>query len=211
MRDVVFTIGHSNHTLERLISLSSIHDISVIGDVRSTPYSRRSPQFNTHTLTSELRARRMEYVYLGRELGARPANRNCNVNGRVDFGRLASTESFSRGLQRVADGADRRRFALLCAEKEPLDCHRCILVRRHLDRLGITVCHILEDGRLEYHDDTVIRLLDRLGHATGDLFLSHAQLIDEAYDRRGKEIAFQLPTRADDLPNGASNDEYAPI
>lgn len=190
MAEQVFTIGHSNHSIEKLVELLAMHAITAVGDVRSSPYSRYNPQFNRETLCAALKSARIAYVFLGRELGARPEDRSCYLNGKVDYDGLASTELFERGLQRVAKGSKQHTIALLCAEKDPLTCHRCILVSRHLVSRRMSVQHILEDGRLEDHCDSLSRLLRELNLAGGDLFRSHEQLILDAYKRRGQEIAY---------------------
>jgi len=169
---VILTIGHSNHALESFVELLRQHRVSALADVRSAPYSRFNPQFNREPLAASLKAAGIAYVYLGRELGGRPGNRSCyDDEGRVLYDRIAATESFRRGLERVVDGAVRHRIALMCAEKEPLHCHRTLLVARELDKRGVGVAHILADGRLESHGDAMDRLIGLAGlQPDGDLF-----------------------------------------
>lgn len=128
----------------------------------------------------ELEVHGIKYVFLGRELGARPADRSCYENGRVQYRRLALTELFRAGIERVRKGASEYRIALVCAEKEPLDCHRTLLVARALDEQGVEVRHILGDGRLEPHRDTLVRLLKITGLAKDELFRSGDERITEA-------------------------------
>src|SRR5579871_3205141 len=139
MDDVVFTIGHSTHTAE-------LHQITAVADVRLQPYSRMNPQFNRETLREMLRESHMAYVFLGKELGARSEDRTCYLDGKAQYGRLSQTELFRRGLDRVREGTRSFRVALMCAEKEPLECHRTILVARHLEPLRIEIRHILADA-----------------------------------------------------------------
>ncbi len=186
----VYTIGHSTHSTEALIELLAKHAITAIADVRSRPYSRFNPQFNRESLKSELRRSDIAYVFLGNELGARSEDSHCYVGGKVQYELLAQTEIFQKGLQRIEKGAAKQRIALLCAEKDPLTCHRAILVCRHLVDRGIEAQHILEDGRLESHDDALSRLLRELGIAEPQLFRSRDELILEAYSRRGEQIAY---------------------
>lgn len=201
MADQVFTIGHSNHSIERLVELLALHKITAVADVRSHPYSRFNPQFNRETLCASLKAVGISYVFLGRELGARTGDRSCYLHGKVQFDRLASSELFQQGLARVAQGATRNRIALLCAEKDPLTCHRGILISRHLATQGIDVQHILADGRLEHHDESLSRLLRELDLPGCDLFRSHDDIILDAYERRGQEIAYveKEPSPEDDI------------
>lgn len=190
MPDVVYTIGHSTHSMEELINLLAAHHVTAVADVRSHPYSHFNPQFNRENLHPSLKTGGISYVFLGRELGARPEDRTCYVDGTVQYDLLARTGLFQEGLRRVAEGVRRHRIALLCAEKDPLTCHRAILVCRHLVTRGIEVQHILEDGRLQSHDEALARLLKELSLPEGDLFLTRDDFIVEAYNRRGRQIAY---------------------
>lgn len=190
MADLVYTIGHSTHSTEKLIKLLARHSITAVADVRSHPYSRINPQSNRETLLAALKAAGIAYVFLGRELGARPEDKTCYVNGKVQYDLLARTSLFQEGITRIAQGVRSHRIALMCAEKDPLACHRAILVCRHLVAHGIEVQHILEDGNLEDHDEALTRLLAELGIVEHDLFRSRDELIGEAYSRRAQEIAY---------------------
>lgn len=186
----VYTIGHSKHTLGEFAGLLKQHGVTALADVRSAPFSRFHPQFNKDALARELKARGIKYVFLGRELGARSDDRSCYENGRVQYARLARTELFRLGIARVRRGADEHRIALMCAEKEPLECHRTLLVARALDEQGVEVMHILGDGRLESHRDAMERLLEVTGLPRDDLFRSRAELIAEAMKRQEDKVAY---------------------
>lgn len=187
---VVFTIGHSTHSLAMFVTLLKRHAITVLVDVRSAPFSRFSPQFNKDALARDLKAHGIKYVFLGRELGARSDDRSCYENGRVKYGRLARTDLFTRGIERVKHGAEEYRIALMCAEKEPLECHRTLLVARALDEQSIEVMHILGDGQLESHRDAMERLLDVTGLPHADMFHSHEELVAEALVRQEERVAY---------------------
>lgn len=186
----VFTIGHSTHSLEAFVALLKLHGVTALADVRSAPFSRFNPQFNKEALEKSLKAHGIKYVFLGRELGARSDDRSCYENGRVQYSRLARTDLFRQGIERVIGGAPEHRIALMCAEKEPLECHRTLLVARELDEVGVTVDHILSDGRLETHQDAMERLLDVTGLPHEDLFRSRQELIAQALARQEERIAF---------------------
>jgi uncharacterized protein (DUF488 family) len=190
MKDVLYTIGHSTHPAENVVALLREHGVTAVADVRSQPYSRMNPQFNREAFCSQLKDAGIAYVFLGRELGARSEDRGCYVEGKVQYERLAQTALFRTGLERVTQGMKSYTVALMCAEKDPLTCHRSILVCRHLVARGLKVAHILEDGRLESHEDALSRLLQELGLSGGDLFRSREQLVDEAYERRAQQIAY---------------------
>ena len=193
MQDTVFTIGHSTHRLERFIELLCHHRITAVCDVRSKPYSRINPQFNREELEKALAAQGIEYRFLGKELGARSDDPNCYVAGKVQYGRLAETDLFKYGLKRVLRGMkDNFRIALMCAEKEPLECHRTILVARHLTDMGVSVAHIHASGQLESHDALLSRLSRMLNLPEQDMFRSRQELLAEAYLRQEERIAYEV-------------------
>ena len=186
---VVLTVGHSTHPLEAFVALLRRHAVTELADVRSTPYSRFNPHFNRKSLDRDMNARGIAYLFLGRALGGRPEDRSCYENGQVRYDRVARTALFREGIDRVVRGAADNRIALMCAEKEPLDCHRTILVGRSLVERGIDVAHILADGRLEPHDDTMDRLLDTVKLPRRDLLQSRPELIEQAFALRERRIA----------------------
>ena len=186
----IFTVGHSTHALEDFVSLLKQHSVDAVADVRSVPYSRWQPQYNREDLTEDLKARGIAYVFLGKELGARSDDPKCYENGRVQYRSLAETPLFQSGIKRVRDGSRHKRIALMCAEKDPLDCHRTILVARELVASGVDVAHILEDGSLEPHDETMKRLSEQLRLPAQDLFLTADELEDRAYAAQEQRIAY---------------------
>ena len=187
---MIFTVGHSTHTIKALVALVQSHSVTAVADVRSAPYSRFNPQFNREELTKELKASGIRYVFLGRELGARSEDPACYENGRVQYRRLAGTEIFKRGIERLLRGAKEYRIALMCAEKEPLECHRTLLVARVLAARGVAVQHILEDGSLELHEAAMERLLHVIGLAHEELFRSKEDLLAEALAKQEERIAY---------------------
>lgn len=187
---LIYTIGHSTHRIERFVELLQTHGITALADVRSTPYSRFNPQFNRETLKQSLNEEQIQYVFLGEELGARSKDPCCYENGRVDFKKLTATASFQNGMERLQTGMATHSIAMMCAEKEPLDCHRTILVARELERRGITVAHILDDGSVEPHGKAISRLRRQLNIPEHDLFRSDAELIEETYLLQSQRIAY---------------------
>lgn len=190
MASEVFTIGHSTHTIEKFIALLSMHGIQAVADVRSSPFSKFNPHFNRENLQNSLKASGIRYVFLGKELGARSEDPACYVADKVQYDRLAKTPLFQSGLDRVIEGANNYRIALMCAEKDPLDCHRTILVARELLKRGMTITHILEDGSLESHTKSISRLVTSLGMSLDDMFISRDEIIEQAYSRQANRIAY---------------------
>lgn len=188
----VFTIGHSNHSPETFLELLSRHGVEEVVDVRSSPHSRYSPQFNYNVLIEILDGAGIGYVFLGGELGGRPVDRSCyDAEGRVLYDRLADTDLFNDGIGRLVREADERRMTLMCTENEPLACHRALLIAKALVERGVAVEHILADGSLEEHAITMERLMDnfKLPH-NGDLFRSRDEVLADALTRQAKKIAY---------------------
>ena len=181
-KGIVLTIGHSNHPLDDFVKLLRKHDITAVADVRSAPYSRHNPQFNRELLGKALKTNGVEYIFLGRELGARSDDYSCYEDGRIQYARLARTDLFCGGIERVISSTRDYRVALMCAEREPLECHRTLLVACALAERGIVIEHILPDGRLEPHEATLERLLDAANQE--DLFLSREERLAEALARQ---------------------------
>jgi uncharacterized protein (DUF488 family) len=156
----VYTIGHSNISFDKFSTLLQTHDITAIADVRSTPYSKFTPHFNREALQKSLRAIGIAYVFVGKELGARSEDATCyNDNGQVIYSKLQQTTLFQDGIERVINGAQKFRLALVCAEKEPFTCHRSILIGQALATKDVDVRHILHDGRVETHEQMLQRLI----------------------------------------------------
>ncbi len=204
-RNPSFTIGHSTHTAEAFISLLRKHGVEAVADVRSTPFSRFSPQYNQENLKRFLKKSGIRYVFLGKELGGRTEDQSCYEEGRVQYARLAQTPLFQSGLDRVQQGAQRYRIALMCAEKEPLECHRTLLVARALVKRGQAVMHIHADGHLETHDVAMERLLEMVGVPKKDMFRSEEELLAEALARQEQQVAYvdesqTVKTIRNDLP-----------
>jgi uncharacterized protein (DUF488 family) len=201
MQPTIFTIGHSTHTLERFISLLSLHGITAVCDVRSKPGSRANPQFNRENLKQALRTYGIVYVFLGKELGARSEDPSCYEHGKVRYDRLAQTSLFRQGLERVQEGMKKYRVALMCAEKEPLECHRTILVARHLAALRVDVQHILADGKLESHADVLNRLVRMFNLPEHDMFRSDEDVLADAYRYQEARIAHDNRAEASEDPS----------
>lgn len=205
MEETVFTIGHSTHPQELFIALLRQHGITALCDVRSKPYSRANPQFNRDELEKVLPEQGIAYRFLGKELGARSDDPHCYEGGKVQYGRLAETGLFKHGLRRVRRGMKEGfRIALMCAEKEPLECHRTILVARQLAALGIPVAHIHADGHIESHDEALSRLARMVNLPEQDMFHSREELMADAYRRQEERIAYEVAEASDATMKGAA-------
>lgn len=190
----IFTIGHSNHPQGAFVDLLVRHGITALVDVRSSPYSRFNPQFNRRNLATALNRSDIRYIFLGHELGGRSDDEACYEQGRIRYERVAQTDHFRSGMDRLAKGVTTHRIALMCAEKEPLNCHRTLLVAHALDGRGIKVQHILADGSLELHRETMNRLLTQCGMSQeGDLLANREEAIAAAIVRQAGRVAHMRP------------------
>ena len=186
----IYTIGHSNHPIERFVGLLRGAQIEAVLDVRSMPQSRHFPQFGRKRLEETLAANGIAYVFLGDALGGKPKDPAVRRDGVVDYELIAATPAFGEGLARVAREGAARRVALMCAEKAPLDCHRTVLISRHLAARGHQVTHVLADGGEMPHAAVEEELLRR--YAPADDLLARAQDRDArlafAYRSRGEQM-----------------------
>lgn len=208
MSDAVYTIGHSTHSMERFVALLRQHSVTALCDVRSHPYSRMNPQFNRESLKKDLREAGIQYVFLGEELGARSEDKSCYRNGQVQYELLAKTAVFRQGIDRVKDGARKYRVALMCAEKEPLECHRTILVARRLFEEGVPVVHIHADGHVEEHLQAIDRLTTMLRIPAVDMFRSQDAVVSDTYEQQAKQIAYREPTSSEPV---SDQDRHGPV
>jgi uncharacterized protein (DUF488 family) len=200
MKDIgsfdLFTIGHSNIPAERFLALVQQAGVKVVADVRSVPASRHFPWFSKKNLMERLAAAGIGYQMMGECLGGRPRDQSLYRDGVADYEAMATQADFRDGIDRLIDNAVRSRVCLMCAEREPLDCHRCLLVARAVAGHGLAVAHILHDGSIEPHAATEQRLLALENRTAADeacdLFATgqHERLA-AAYRRRARAVAFR--------------------
>lgn len=196
----VFTVGHSNHSTEYFINLLLKYKITHLIDVRSNPYSRFVPQYNKEAVKAKLLSAHINYIYMGKSLGARRNEEELFMsNGILDFEKVKNCDTFQSGVKQVIKGAQQDlSIALMCTEKEPIDCHRAILVGDALGKQGIAVQHILSDGSLQSHERLEAELLDmyfpnRQQCTIFDICDFESQELKyliEAYYRRNIEIGY---------------------
>lgn len=197
----VLSVGHSALSYESFRDLLREYGVEAIADVRSTPYSRRYPHFSRPELRSRLKADKISYVFLGKELGGRPDSPALFSQGVADYEKMAQTDAFESGLQRVVEGASKLQIALMCSEQNPLDCHRCLLVGRALKRKGMKVSHILDIGTKVSHDAIEAKLLQMDSGEHDDFFVPAWQRLDDAYRARAQKVAFTEKRLEDELSN----------
>lgn len=187
---MIFTIGHSNLLLSEFTSLLAKNQIGVLCDVRTVPSSRYSPHFNGSNLKSALSNSGIRYEYFGNLLGGRPSEATCYVNGRVDYELVSKTLSFQYGLQNLIALSRTGKVAIMCTEKDPINCHRTLLVARNLAKQGLSISHILGNGQLETHEDLENRLFSVSRLPNADLFQDHEQLLNRAYRIQSEKVSY---------------------
>src|SRR5262249_14788514 len=198
----LFSIGHSNHTTDAFLCLLQEAHVSAVADVRSRPFSARFPQFNRPELESALRDHDIDYVFLGDVLGGRPEKRSLYTpDGRVDYERVRATLPFRRGVDHLLEGCATYRVAMLCAEEDPLDCHRGLMIAPALAERGRVIVHLRGDGTVETDAELERRLLAETGVGAGildGLFAStvsdteRKELMAEAYREMARRKAFRI-------------------
>lgn len=200
----LYTIGHSQHTPEYFITLLRKHNINYVLDVRSTPYSKHAEQFNKENVCALLQTVDIKYSFMGKYFGARPTEFDLYCDeGYLDFERVAKSERFNIGMQNVILGLQHgNRIALMCTEKDPIDCHRAIMVARAFDLNGVEVNHILSNGNLQTQKELDNRLVDKFFPNRGQLsifnyknIMSDEEYTSQAYRKRNEEIGYRIEKR----------------
>jgi uncharacterized protein (DUF488 family) len=196
----LYTVGHSNQTLEEFLSLLQCHGINCVVDVRSVPASKYAPQFNEESLKSFLKLHDIQYLAFGNEFGAR-RNDCINNEGQVDFEVAVTTPLFQQGAKRLMKGLERGFcIALMCSEADPLECHRFSLVSRYFHNQGIEVLHILKDADLASHIEVEKRMVKEFLHSrkyhlaeVDELFGTYTaeDQLKDAYKLKNKEIGYK--------------------
>jgi uncharacterized protein (DUF488 family) len=150
----IYTIGHSNHSLETFLNLLRDLRIDVLVDIRSKPSSQAVPHFNRKPLENSLKMSGFKYLYFGKELGGKPNSKEFyDDNGHVLYSLIAKSPPFIQAIERLLKGINEYRVALLCSEENPTDCHRRLLVGKVLQDKGVNIEHIRADGRVQSEEE----------------------------------------------------------
>jgi uncharacterized protein (DUF488 family) len=193
---MIKTIGHSNHPIGRFVDLLKAGGVEAVVDVRSTPYSRRFPQFGRERLAQSLSAAGILYRYEGAALGGLPARSrsdfaSAKAGKPASYDEIAGRPEFTEALDRLIAGSADATLCLMCAEKEPLDCHRTVLVSRRLAERGAEIEHLLADGKRKPHAVLEEEMLEAGGDGAPDLFTTaedRGQRLARAYQKRERAM-----------------------
>ena len=193
----IYTIGHSNHQIDYFLELLKSKEISCVIDVRSTPASSYSPQYNKIPLKNYLKNNGITYMHFKDEFGARHENEAVlDVNGQVNFELFRKTNEFKKGVERVDKGFSKGyKIALMCSEANPLECHRFSMISVYLNKSGYKVFHILKNKVVKTHLQLEEELLEKYRKKlpSPSLFepnIDENQIINEAYKLHNKEIGW---------------------
>jgi uncharacterized protein (DUF488 family) len=200
----LFTIGYSKHTLDSFLDAIQKNRINAVVDVRSTPYSRFKPEFNKDSINKYLKSKNINYVFLGNECGARFDDPTCYQNGKADYRAISKHRKFQEGLNRIKTGIKKYTVALMCAERDPINCHRMILICRNLKDSPINIYHILDNDKVETQFEIEKRLLKLFKFDQTELFRTEQEQLDQAYDNQSERIAFTEETYTSNNNNGGN-------
>lgn len=193
-KPVIYTIGHSTHTIDYFLELLKACKINCVVDVRSLAASRFNPQYNKLALTDFLKKHFITYLHFAAEFGARQADpKLLDKEGRVDFEKVRKSPPFKLGIERLQQGIDRKfKIALMCAESEPLDCHRFSMISPALTEAGFDVKHILKDTTLKTQADLEGELLKQYETMISKptIFEPTVDTLKMAYRLKNKEIGY---------------------
>lgn len=198
----IYTIGHSNYTMERLIDMLEYYNINCVVDIRGTPYSKYNIQFDKETIRYTLTNEGFVYIYMGKELAAKRIRKNSyNNEGYSNFEEVIKEEEFKRGVERLKNGCEKGyKIILLGAMQDPIRCHRSILVGRELVKNDFDVKHILDDYSIVTQDDIEEMLLNKyfsnrnqitIEDLTGNS-LNNEEMINEGYKLANREIGYRI-------------------
>ena len=198
----IYTLGHSNYTIEKLIDMLKKYNINCVVDIRGTPYSKFNVQFDKEIIRYTLTKAGFIYIYMAKEFAAKRINKESyNEEGYSDFELVVNEKDFLDGIERLKNGCNKGyRIALLGAMQEPIRCHRSILVGRALIKYGFNVKHILDDSSIASQDDIEDMLLNKYFSnrnqiTIDDLIgnsLSKEEMIKKAYRLANDEIGYRI-------------------
>ena len=197
MNNTIYTIGYTGFSLTDFLHTLKENKIQVVIDVRSSPFSERYPEYNRPNLDRTLQNNGIYYRNYAEEFGARQENPIYFTNGYLDFNKFSKSDSFQNGVKKIRNSLEKNYIiTFLCAEKDPIQCHRAILVSKAFSDLGYHVVHILPNGKRETQQDIEDRLLAMYfpNGLQQDFFSEPLDMefaIETAYKKQNEKIGYQ--------------------
>ncbi|AQR95054.1 DUF488 family protein [Clostridium saccharoperbutylacetonicum] len=198
----IYTIGHSNYAVEKLIHMLKHYNINCVVDIRGIPYSKYNIQYIKETIAGTLKEAGFLYIYMAKEFAANRENkRSYNKEGYSDFEKVITEIEFLNGIERLKKGCEKGyRIALLGAMQDPIRCHRSILVGRALSNEGFNVKHILNDYTVATQKMIEENLLNKFfsnrNQITIDnllgVSLNEVEMVKQGYRLANKEIGYRV-------------------
>lgn len=192
---IIYTIGHSTHTFEYFLHILQSHGIDCVVDVRSIAASRFNPQYNKKSFQDSLKKNDILYMHFDKEFGARQSNSLIlNSAGQVDFEKVRKSPDFLNGIERLKEGIRKGyTVCLMCAEAEPLDCHRFGMITPALKNTGFNVKHILKDNTLISTEELENKLLEKFKKklADTDRYTNRIEKLKHAYQLLNEKIGYK--------------------
>jgi uncharacterized protein (DUF488 family) len=189
MSDFIRTIGYAGHTRDSLLARLKIEHVTAVADIRTYKNSSYWTAFDSDSFGSFLRDNGIAYVFLGDQLGGKPRNPALYPDGKLDYERMAATDGFQAGLDRLERGASKFELCIMCAEKDPMDCHRGLIVAPEMQKRGMDFRHLLADGSSEPHAETEARMIAATNTDGPDLFADPSDTLYRAYAAQRRRCA----------------------
>ena len=198
--ETVYTIGYTAFEINSFINVLKKYEISCLIDVRSVPKSSYYKDFDDTNLSFLLKKHGILYRNYKQEFGARQEDKSFyNKKGYLDFDVFSNSEQFKSGINKIRKAQQLGHIVcLLCAEKDPINCHRAILIGRNLDKNGFCVRHILANEKYCEQSEIDMRLLEKYfpNRKQLSLFnennLTDDEALEKAYQLKNEEIGFRL-------------------
>lgn len=197
----IFTIGYTAFQLEGFFSILKKYDINSVIDVRSSPFSKFHSEYNTDKLSEELKKRGFAYRNYKNEFGARQLEIKYYPHGYMDFSLFVKSDAFRSGMGKIMNASNMDyRFVLMCAEKEPVTCHRVIMVAREFYKEGYTVKNLLANGEFYTQEDIEHQLVDMYYPDRNQLTLFDEQLswdemVENSYAFQNEKIGYRINSK----------------
>lgn len=151
----IYTVGHSNHTIENFIQLLKKNGITLLVDVRSKPYSQYAPHFSKSALSQTIKNEGLKYIFGGKVLGGLNEISAFNVE-------------FETKMKKILSLGQEATVAMMCSEGDPKKCHRAYKLSTWLLQNGVKVKHIMPKGGTidgqELQDSLPVNWVDKSFH-----------------------------------------------